>query len=351
MREENKPLISIVVPCFNEEEVLPVYIEEMGKIIDKMQRAEVELIFVDDGSTDRTLSLLMEFHKRNEKWRYLSFSRNFGKEAAMYAGFQAARGDYVAVMDADLQDPPEYIPLMYQTLRKGEYDCVATRREDRKGEKKIRSFLSASFYKCINRISKVKIEEGARDFRMMTRKMTDAVLALSECNRFSKGLFGWVGFKTKWLPYHNVERAAGDTKWSIFKLFKYSLDGILGFSTLPLSAASYGGILFCGIAFFMIVFLVIKNLFWHDPVAGWPAMMCVIFLIGGIQLLCLGIIGQYLARAYMEIKHRPIYLLRSSSDEEDQMQGQKENLISLDTYSDTSHSIPSENKRRIPGRF
>lgn len=196
MREENKPLISIVVPCFNEEEVLPVYIEEMGKIIDKMQRAEVELIFVDDGSTDRTLSLLMEFHKRNEKWRYLSFSRNFGKEAAMYAGFQAARGDYVAVMDADLQDPPEYIPLMYQTLRKGEYDCVATRREDRKGEKKIRSFLSASFYKCINRISKVKIEEGARDFRMMTRKMTDAVLALSECNRFSKGLFGWVGFKT-----------------------------------------------------------------------------------------------------------------------------------------------------------
>ena len=267
----------------------------------------------------------------------------------MYAGMQAARGEYVAVMDADLQDPPEYIPLMLQTLKKGEYDCVATRREDRDGEARIRSFLSGAFYKCINRLSKVKIEEGARDFRMMNRKMTDAILSLGERNRFSKGLFGWVGFKTKWLPYHNVERAAGDTKWSIGKLFRYSLDGILGFSTIPLSVASYGGIFFCGAAFVMMLFLVIKNIFWHDPVAGWPSMMCVIFFIGGIQLLCLGIMGQYLARAYTEIKDRPIYILRSSSDEEDQIQ--QETFVSVHSHGDTDTVFSDEDKRRISGGF
>lgn len=347
MLEEQKPLISIIVPCFNEEEVLPIYIKEMESIIGGMKTARVEIIFVDDGSTDGTAEMLRQFHSRRQNYRYLSFSRNFGKEAAMYAGMQAALGDYVAVMDADLQDPPEYIPLMFQTLKKGEYDCVATRREDRKGEKRIRSFLSASFYKCINRLSKVKIEEGARDFRMMNRKMTDALLSLGEKNRFSKGLFGWVGFKTKWLPYHNVERAAGDTKWSVAKLFRYSLDGILGFSTIPLSVASYGGIFFCGLAFVMIVFLVIKNLIWHDPVAGWPAMMCAIIFIGGVQLLCIGIMGQYLARAYTEIKDRPIYILRSSSDEEDEKQ--QENFVSIDTYSYTGPSHSDEDKRRVSG--
>ena len=238
---------------------------------------------------------------------------------------------------------------VFQTLKKGEYDCVATRREDRRGEARIRSFLSASFYKCINKLSKVKIEEGARDFRMMNRKMTDALLSLSEKNRFSKGLFGWVGFKTKWLPYHNVERAAGDTKWSVAKLLRYSLDGILGFSTIPLSVASYGGILLCGVAFVMILFLVIKNLIWHDPVAGWPAMMCAIIFIGGVQLLCMGIMGQYLARAYTEIKDRPIYILRSSSDEEDEKQ--QENFVSIGTYSHTDPSLSDENMRRVSGRI
>lgn len=347
MNRDRKTLVSIVVPCFNEEEVLPIYIHAMEKIMKTMKTADVEIIFVDDGSTDRTAKILKQFHKKRDSYRYLSFSRNFGKEAAMYAGMQAARGDYVAVMDVDLQDPPEYLPLMLQTLKKGEYDCVATRREDRSGEARIRSFFSGAFYKCINRLSKVKIEEGARDFRMMNRKMTDAILALGERNRFSKGLFGWVGFKTKWLPYHNVERAAGDTKWSMVKLFRYSLDGILGFSTVPLSVASYGGILFCGVAFALMLFLVIKNIFWHDPVAGWPSMMCVIFFIGGVQLLCLGIIGQYLARAYTEMKGRPIYILRSSSDEEDQIQ--QKTFVSPHSHSDPRDSLSDESKRRISG--
>lgn len=352
----NKPTISVVVPCYNEQEVLPLYVKTMQEVIEQMQPANIELIFVDDGSSDNTLKLLKEYHEKNKDFRYLSLSRNFGKESALYAGIKAAEGENVVVMDADLQDPPDYIPVMYDILQEGEYDCVSTRRGDRNGEAKIRSFLSASFYKLINKLSDVQIVEGARDFRMMNRKMTDAVLALGECNRFSKGLFGWVGFKTKWLEYHNVERAAGDTKWSIWKLFKYSMDGILSFSTVPLSLASYGGILFCAVAFIMILFLVVKNLFWHDPVAGWPAMMCVIFLIGGIQLLCIGISGQYLARAYAEIKNRPIYLLRESSDEEDTKTAnnnkkQGRNLISLDSYSNPAHSVYTKDKKRVSGRF
>lgn len=317
MCKEKKIMLSVVVPCYNEQDVLPLYVQAMEEVMKKMESAAVEIIFVDDGSTDETLKLLKDYHTQNKAYRYLSFSRNFGKEPALYAGLKAAKGEYVAVMDADLQDPPAYILEMFRILQEGEYDCVATRREDRAGEARIRSFLSDAFYKCINKLSEVQIVEGARDFRMMNRKMTDAILSLSERCRFSKGLFGWVGFRTKWLEYHNIERAAGDTKWSLWKLFKYSIDGILGFSTVPLSMASYGGILFCAAAFFMILFLVVKNLIWHDPVAGWPAMMCVILLIGGIQLLCIGISGQYLARAYTEIKHRPIYLLRESSDEED----------------------------------
>ncbi|KMZ52409.1 glycosyl transferase, family 2 [Dorea sp. D27] len=357
MYEDKKPAVSVVVPCYNEQEVLPLYVKAMQEVIKKMEPAAVEIIFVDDGSSDETLKLLKAYHEQNKDYRYLSFSRNFGKESALYAGLKAAEGEYVVVMDADLQDPPDYIPEMFGILQEGEYDCVATRRGDRQGEARIRSFLSASFYKFINKLSEVQIVEGARDFRMMNRKMADAILSLSECNRFSKGLFGWVGFQTKWLEYHNVERAAGDTKWSLWKLFKYSIDGILGFSTVPLSMASYGGILFCGAAFCMIVFLVVKNLFWHDPVAGWPAMMCVIFLIGGIQLLCIGISGQYLARAYTEIKNRPIYLLRESSDEEDAKTDSKSckkqgrYFISLDSYNHTAHPVYPEDKKRISGRL
>ena len=227
-----------------------------------------------------------------------------------------AQGDYLVIMDVDLQDPPELIPVMYEELEKGEYDCVAARRVDRKGEKKMRSFLSAIFYKVLNRVSKVPMVEGARDFRMMKRKVADPVLRLGEYNRFSKGMFGWVGFSTKWLEYHNIERAAGRTKWSFEKLFKYSLDGIFGFSTLPLSISSYGGIFFCGLAFLTICILVIRYFIWHDPVQGWTTLMCAIFFIGGVQLLCAGILGQYLARMYMEVKKRPIYLLKETWEDD-----------------------------------
>lgn len=248
--------ISIIIPCLNEQEVLPVYYREMANIMDEMKNAEFELLFVDDGSTDDTLKLLREFKRDDKRCRYLSFSRNFGKEAAMYAGLQHAAGDYVAVMDADLQDPPKLIPQMYEELEQGEY------------------------------------------------------------NRFSKGIFGWVGFRTKWLEYHNVERAAGESKWSVGRLLKYSLDGILGFSTLPLSLSSYGGIFLCAASFLTVCFLVIRYLIFHDRVQGWTTLMCAIFFIGGVQLLCVGILGQYLARIYIEVKKRPVYILKENSEEE-----------------------------------
>lgn len=307
--------ISIIIPCLNEQEVIRVYYREMGRIMEQMQDVEFELIFVDDGSSDETLHILQELWEKDPRCSYLSFSRNFGKEAALYAGLQRARGDYVAVMDVDLQDPPELLVQMYEELKKGEYDCVASRRVDRKGEKKVKSFLSSMFYKVANQISRVQMMEGARDFRMMTRKMADAILQMGEYNRFSKGMFGWVGFRTKWLEYHNVERAAGETKWPLTKLLKYSMDGILGFSTLPLSLSSYGGIFFCGAAFLTVCFLVIRYLIFHDPVQGWTTLMCAVFFIGGVQLLCAGILGQYLARTYMEVKRRPIYILKENSDE------------------------------------
>lgn len=338
--------ITVVIPCYNEQEVLNLYYTEMKQVMDKMD-AVFELIFVDDGSTDKTLAILQALHQIDDRCRYLSFSRNFGKEAALYAGMKQADGDYVAVMDVDLQDPPSYLPKMYEKLCKGECDCVAARRMDRAGEQKIRSFFSSMFYKVINAVSKTKIEEGARDFRMMSRKMVDAILSMSEVNRFSKGMFGWVGFHTEWIPYHNVERAAGNTKWSFLKLIRYSVDGIMGFSTLPLSLASYGGILFCGVAFLVISILVIKNLFWHDPVAGWPAMMCVILFIGGIQLFCIGILGQYIARIFIETKHRPVYLLKETSDENE---SEKESAAAAaDTY--TARTVPIAKVRRISGGF
>ena len=307
--------ISIIIPCLNEQEVIPIYYGRMKKIMEQIKNTEFELIFVDDGSSDQTLNLLHSLWEKDKRCHYFSFSRNFGKEAAFYAGLQHAQGDYIAVMDVDLQDPPELLMQMYEELEKGEYDCVAARRVDRIGERKVRAFFSSMFYKVANRVSKMQIVEGARDFRMMNRKMVDAVLQMGEYNRFSKGMFSWVGFRTKWLEYHNLERVAGETKWSFTKLLKYSLDGILGFSTVPLALSSYGGIFFCGASFLTVCFLIIRYLLFHDPVQGWTTLICAIFFIGGIQLLCVGILGQYLARTYMEVKERPIYILKENSEE------------------------------------
>ena len=309
--------ISVVIPCYNEQEVLNLYYDEMKKVMNLMKNVSFEFIFVDDGSSDNTLNILKELHKNDCRCKYISFSRNYGKEAAMYAGFKHSKGNYTAVMDADLQDPPTLIPEMYKILKNEDYDCVATRRSTRTGENKIRSFLSKEFYKVINKLSKTEIVDGARDFRLMNRKMLDAVLEISEYNRFSKGIFSWVGFKTKWLQYDNIERAAGKTKWSLKKLAIYSIDGITGFSVAPLSIASIAGVLFCGISFFLVILIILRTLIWGDPVSGWPSLACIMFFIGGIQLFCIGIVGQYLAKTYLEVKHRPIYIERESSDEDD----------------------------------
>lgn len=300
--------ISIVVPCYNEQEVINLFYKEIQKIKKDFSDVKFEIIFVNDGSKDKTLELMRELSK-NDDVRYISFSRNFGKEAAMYAGLEASTGDYVAIMDADLQDPPALLHEMYEILESGEYDSVATRRVTRKGEPVIRSFFARLYYKIINKISKTEIVDGARDFRLMTRQMVNAVLEVKEYNRFSKGIFSWVGFRTKWLEYENVERAAGETKWSFWKLFLYSLDSIVAFSTVPLSIASVMGILFCFIAFLMIIFVIVRTLIYGDPTSGWPSMVCIMFFIGGVQLLCIGIIGQYLSKAYLEVKKRPIYIV------------------------------------------
>ena len=308
--------ITVIVPCFNEQDALPIYYKEMCRVMHKMPEVEIEMLFVDDGSTDRTLSVMKDLNALDEKCKYLSFSRNFGKEAAIYAGLKNATGDYVAIMDVDLQDPPELLPQMYQILEEGEYDNVATKRSTRKGEPVIRSFLSETFYKCINKISKTEIVSGARDYRLMNHRMVDAVLEMSEYNRFSKGIFEWVGFRTKWLEFENVERSAGETKWSMRKLFTYSLEGIMGFSVAPLSFASVIGLLFCVLSFLMVIVIVVRTLVWGDPVAGWPSLVCIVFMVGGVQLLCTGIVGQYLAKTYLETKHRPIYILKDSSEEQ-----------------------------------
>lgn len=315
-------MISVIVPCWNEEEALPIYYREMSRVMDEMRQRpegeapEFELLFIDDGSEDGTLKILRSLHERDPRCRYLSFSRNFGKEAAIYAGLRNAQGSYAAVMDVDLQDPPSLLPEMYRILKTEEYDSVATRRSTREGEPKLRSFLSEQFYKLINRISKTEIVSGARDYRLMSRKMVDAVLELSEYNRFSKGIFGWVGFRTKWLEFKNVERSAGETKWSLKKLFFYSLEGITGFSVMPLALASVIGIGFCLLSVLLILLIVIRTLVWGDPVSGWPSLVCIIFLVSGVQLLCTGIVGQYLSKTYLETKHRPIYILKDSSQEE-----------------------------------
>lgn len=304
--------ISIIVPCYNEQESLPLFYDEITKVAKKMKKVEFEFLFINDGSKDSTLDILRNLSESDSRVRYVSFSRNFGKEAAMYAGFSNATGDYVAVMDADLQDPPALLPEMYDAITKEGYDSVATRRVTRQGEPPIRSFFARMFYKLINKISNADIVDGARDYRLMTRQMVDSILSMSEYNRFSKGIFGWVGFDTKWLAYENVERVAGETKWNFWKLFIYSLEGIVAFSTVPLTIASIFGILFCIIAFFMIVFIIIRTMVFGDPTSGWPSLACILFLTSGIQLFCMGIMGQYLSKTYLETKKRPIYIAKET---------------------------------------
>ena len=305
-----KKSVSLIVPCYNEEAALPFFYEAVCEVASGLKNYDFSFVFVNDGSKDRTLQILRELAAKDERVQYLSFSRNFGKEAAMYAGFCNAKGDYVAVMDADMQDPPSLLPEMIQILENEEYDSVATRRVTRDGEPPIRSFFARMFYKIINRISEADIVDGARDFRLMKREMVEAIVSMCEYNRFSKGIFGWVGYQTKWLEYENVERVHGETKWSFWKLFLYSIEGITAFSTVPLAVASFMGVLFCILAFIAIIFIVVKTLIWGDPVGGWPSMVCIIFLVSGVQLFCLGIVGQYLSKTYMEVKQRPIYLVK-----------------------------------------
>lgn len=308
-------LISIVVPCYNEQEALPVFYNEITKIAEEMSYANFEFIFVDDGSKDDTLIIAKKLRQSDSRVRYISFSRNFGKEAGIYAGLKAAKGDYVAIMDVDMQDPPSLIPQMYKEVASGEYDCVATRRTTRKGEPPIRSFFARMFYKIINRMSDADIVDGARDFRLMCRNMVDAVLSMGEYNRFSKGIFGWVGFKTKWLEYVNVERAAGETKWSFWKLFKYSIEGIMAFSITPLYMSSIMGFIICVIAFIMTCFYVIKTLIFGDPTTGFPSLVCIILFLGGIQLIGIGVLGMYLSKTYLETKKRPVYIVRETEQD------------------------------------
>ena len=305
------PKLSIVVPCYNEEETIPLFYPAVKKVVKQMP-VETEYWFVNDGSSDDTLAKLRKLHAQDpERVHYVSFSRNFGKEAGLYAGLQAATGDYIVVMDADLQDPPEYLPEMYKDISTGEYDCVGMRRTDRKGEAKFKSFLSNQFYNVINKISDTKIVSGARDYRMMTRQMVDAVLSLTEYNRFSKGIFNWVGFKTKYLPYKNVERVAGTTDWSTWKLFKYAIDGITDFSEAPLAIATWAGGLTAFISIIGMIIVVIRKILEPSSSAfGWASMVCIILFLGGIQLLCLGIVGRYIGRIYMQTKKRPIYIIK-----------------------------------------
>ena len=300
--------ISIVVPCYNEEACLQKYYDAMSEVRARLE-TEFEYIFVDDGSRDRSLEIIRELAGRDCEVRYVSFSRNFGKEAAMYAGLENAGGDYVAIMDADLQDPPGLLPEMFSYMEQG-YDSVATRRVSRKGEPPIRSFFARVFYRLMKNISRTEIVDGARDYRLMTRQMVDAILSMKEYNRFTKGIFGWVGFRTKWLEYENVERVKGETKWSFWKLFLYSLDGIAAFSTVPLMLASVVGLFFCFFAFMMILFIIVRKLIFGDPVSGWASLVCIILMTSGVQYFCVGILGQYLAKTYMEVKRRPIYIAR-----------------------------------------
>ena len=304
-------LLSVIVPCYNEEENVRDFYDELLKntVFFEKKEIEVELLFVDDGSKDKTAEEVRKLHEQDGRVHLLSFSRNFGKEAAIYAGLQKSKGDLVVLMDADLQDPPSLLPEMYGYIEQG-YDSVATRRVTRKGEPPIRSFFARMFYRIMNKISKTEIVDGARDYRLMTRQVVDAILAMTEYNRFTKGIFGWVGYETKWLEYENVERRKGETKWSFWKLFLYSLEGIIAFSTVPLTIAAVMGAFFCILAFIMIIVIIVRTLIFGDPTSGWPSLVCIILFVSGVQLFCLGIVGQYLSKTYMEVKKRPIYLVK-----------------------------------------
>lgn len=307
-----KDKVTIVVPCYNEEESLPLFYEEVKKVSVLIKNVIFEYLFVDDGSEDKTFDVIKKLSKNDKKVRYISLSRNFGKEAAIYAGLEHATGDYVAVIDADLQDPPALLQEMYNTLKEGYYDSVAARRVSRGNKRKFRNFCANKFYKIISRISKIDIVDGARDFRLMTRRMVNAILEVKEYNRFSKGIFGWVGYKTKWLEYGNVERVAGSSKWTFLELILYSMEGIMSYSTAPLVVASLFGMLFLIVSFILIVFIIVKTLIYGDPTSGWPSLACIMFFIGGIQLFCTGIIGEYLSKTYLETKKRPIYIIKET---------------------------------------
>jgi len=306
--------VSIIVPCYNEKESLPIFFEEANKILASLDY-ENEIIFVNDGSKDETLEILKNLARENSNVRFISFSRNFGKEAAMYAGFCNATGDYVAVMDADLQDPPALLPKMLEILETGEYDSVATRRENREGEPPVRSWFAKRFYEIINKISDADVVDGARDFRLMKREMVQAIVEMGEYNRFSKGIFGWIGFRTYWLPFKNVERVAGETKWNFWKLTKYAIDGIINFSQVPLDISSWIGIFMTFFSFLFLIFIIVRKLCFGDPVDGWASTICIIVFIGGLQLFCLGVMGKYIAKTYMESKKRPHYIVSESNVE------------------------------------
>lgn len=316
MRENKKELITLIIPCYNEEPALPYLYKELNNVTEKMNKYDFEFLFVNDGSKDKTLEVLKDYAQKDGRVTYLSFSRNFGKEAAMYAGFKSSKGDYVAVMDADMQDPPSLLPEMIKYIESGEYDSVATRRVTREGEPPIRSFFARQFYKLINKISDADIVDGARDFRLMKREMVDAIIEIGEQNRFSKGIFGWIGFRTKWLPFENVERVAGETKWSFWSLLKYSIDGIVNFSQVPLSIASFIGLFFTFLAFVFIIIIMVRKWIFGDPVSGWPSLACIIIFVGGVQLFCIGIVGQYLAKTYVEVKKRPHYIIGETNQDD-----------------------------------
>lgn len=307
-------LLTVICPCYNEEESVELFYQEVMKNEDFFRGRDVdmEILFVDDGSRDGTLAEIKKLREKDERVHFVSFSRNFGKEAAMYAGLEKAGGDCVVIMDVDLQDPPALLPEMFSYLKEG-YDSVATRRVSRKGEPPVRSFFARMFYRLMKKISRTEIVDGARDYRMMTRQMADAILSMGEYNRFTKGIYGWVGFRTKWLEYENVERARGETKWNFWKLLLYSIEGITAFSTAPLSIAAVVGVLFCIIAFLMILFIIVRKLVFGDPVSGWPSLVCIILMTGGVQFFCTGILGQYLAKTYLEVKKRPIYLAKEEA--------------------------------------
>lgn len=315
MEKKKKDKISVIVPCYNEELSLDYFYDEIDRISKQMKKLDFEFLFINDGSKDNTLGKIKELSKKDKRVVYISFSRNFGKEAAMMAGLEHAKGDYITLMDADLQDPPELLEEMYRLIKEENYDCVATRRVTRKGEPVIRSFCARQFYKIINQMSDIEMVDGARDYRLMTRQVADSIISMKEYNRYSKGIFSFVGFETKWLEYENIERVAGETKWSFWKLFKYALEGITAFSTVPLLMSAILGFLFCLLSFVMIFVIIFKTLIFGDHVSGWPSLVCIIFLLSGIQLFSIGVIGQYLSKTYLESKRRPIYIIKETNQD------------------------------------